>query len=156
MRKSWLTVTAIGAGALVAGATLVGAQETPVPRERVVSEELRGILDKVGNDHFVGDAQADFGPFWYRDETKATQDYDGDGITETITEELDGLAGTEVTLEVEPPGRGGDLDVLTINGQVYRVPDSGPPPWAGPPPWVLGPAAGVPAGPPPFVGDDSK
>lgn len=115
-----------------------------------VLEPLVGVLEQRGNGWFVGDVELGLGARWYRDGATSPEDYDGDGTIETVGEELAGLAGREVTLQVE---RDDDAAVFSINGLAYR-PEGGAPPWAGGPKragvtWPAGSAGDDPgAGPP--------
>jgi hypothetical protein len=67
------------------------------------------------------------GPDDYVTGTQATADYDGDGTTETIAVELEGLAGSQVSLEVRTTET--STDVYTIQGLSYRPTDGSPAPW---------------------------
>lgn len=130
------TLTAV---IVLGGAVVAMAQEDAETVEEPVSviEMITGILEKLDRDYLVNGIEIGFGPFFYRDEAPSPADFDGDGSTGTVTAELDGLVGTEVTIETE------DGDAMTVNGAVYR--DAGAKPaWAGPPSWA--------PGPPPFAG----
>jgi len=94
--------------------------------------ERRGTLAKDGAHYLIDGQVVDAGPDWYITHAMASADYDGDGGSETIAAELDGLVGMTVSLGVEnEPGDKSNL--FTINGQFYRTTDGGRPPWAGGP-----------------------
>ncbi|WP_144263571.1 hypothetical protein [Haloglomus irregulare] len=91
---------------------------------------VNGTLESSGGEDYRLDGLViDIGPEWYTSNTTADTDFDGDGTTETIRSEFDGLVGEEVTLTVETDGEEGD--VRAVNDHQYR--EQGPPPWAGGP-----------------------
>jgi len=98
----------------------------PAPR----LTEVTGTFSRSGETWAVDGTQVDFGPIWYLPQPSDV-DYDGDGSSESFTEELGGLVGATVTLSVEARGDAGDRDVYTVNGMTYREPDGCPPAWAG-------------------------
>lgn len=79
---------------------------------------LNGVLDRCGRQYCVGAAVADFGPSWYVADTHARYDFDADGVRDLLTDELDGLVGTQVRLETD--GGSLDQDVYSINGLPFR------------------------------------
>lgn len=107
-------------------------------------EPLSGTLSQVERDYAVDGTPVSFGPFWFLGDAPAPADLDGDGVVESIAEELAGLIGNAVDLQVEVDADG-EADVFGINGSTYREQDV-PPAWAGKPSWV--------PGPPPFAGTD--
>lgn len=59
-----------------------------------------------------------FGPEWFLNETHSTVDYDGDGTTGSLFEELNGLVGHPALAEVH---RNGDApEVYVLNGSPWR------------------------------------
>ena len=117
-------------------------------------ETIEGTLTKDGDDYAIDETKVNFGPTRYIEATTASADYDGDGATETIANEVDGLVDTAVTLEGRKSscgggswvpkrvrrlfglggGGGGDcgFEVYTIGDAPYRDPNEERPPWAGP------------------------
>lgn len=104
------------------------------------STTLDGVLSRCGDAWCVGEVVADFGPWWYLNDTVSAHDFDGDTVLESLSAELEGLVGTTVTAEVEIGHR--DADVYSLNGLAWRPIDQ-PPPWAG------GPLAPLPPVEPP-------
>lgn len=90
--------------------------------------EITGILEYVGTNFYIGDAELHFGPTWYIQSTESAIDFDDDGVNESVFDELQGLVGTNVTVEAHEQSDGW-YSVFTINGEVYREP--GVPIWAG-------------------------
>lgn len=85
---------------------------------------LTGVLDACAASWCLDGVVLDVGDAQQLAAT-ALADLDGDGAVETNAEELTGLAGTSVTLEVDPGDGTAAPVVLTINGSTYRAP-SGP------------------------------
>lgn len=115
---------------------------------------LSGELTRSDAELFVAGDKIDAGADWYLTEPTAEFDYDGDGQLETMAAELVGLVGSNVMMEVDEVGRGGDRDLYSINGLPWRLADGCPPPWAGGPSWGDPAENGEPdrGGPPPWVG----
>jgi hypothetical protein len=90
-------------------------------------KNITGILSFDGTNFYIEDVELHFGPSWYINNTNSTFDYDGDGYLELIYDELQGLLGTEVTIEGHLQSSGW-MSVFTINGEIYREP--GQPFWA--------------------------
>ena len=90
--------------------------------------EITGTFEYDGDNFFIGDAELHFGPTLYITSAESATDYDTDGATETIFDELQGLVGTTVTVEAHEQSDGW-YSVFTINGETYREP--GVPIWAG-------------------------
>lgn len=109
------------------GATTAVDPTTPEPTG---DGELTGALKRCGERLCVDSIELDVGPYWYQQQTVAPADLDGDGQRSTITEELTGLLGATVHLDVTVDGD--EADVLAIDGNVYRDSRS-PPPWVGGP-----------------------
>jgi two-component system sensor histidine kinase MprB len=111
----------LGAACLVSGGALVALLALPTPPGTDLSTDLvtlAGVLERCGTQFCVGRAVVDFGPRWYVTTTRAPHDYDGDGTTELLAGELDGLVGTQVLLETD--GGALDQDVFTVNGRPFR------------------------------------
>lgn len=146
--------TAVPAIAMVSLVTAAAAAEPECDDPPMLSP-LSGELVRTGGTFFVAGEEVDPGPEWYLVGTTASVDYDGDGQLESMWAELDGLTGTEVSIQVDDAGRGGDRDLYTINALEWRVADGCPPPWAGgpgrngPPSWAGDQDRG---GPPPWAG----
>ena len=90
--------------------------------------EITGFLEYSDNIYSVDDVEVHFGPYWYITNTQASFDFDGDGSLEPIFDELQGLVGSEVTLEGHLQSDNW-LSVFYINGELYREP--GKPIWSG-------------------------
>lgn len=123
MTRKWILllvgVVAVSIGMLGWAATAAQAGSTTT---------LTGTMTKTGTKYFLNGTELDFGAQWWIESTTASADYDGDGSTELIVAELDGLVGTSVTVIGKLAG--GEMDVYTLGGMHYR--DPGKPPWAGP------------------------
>jgi hypothetical protein len=89
--------------------------------------ELTGILEYDEQNFFIGEVELHFGPNWYITSAISAEDYDSDGESELVIDELLGLVSTEVTVEGHNQSEGW-MSVFTINGLVYREP--GQPIWA--------------------------
>ncbi len=90
---------------------------------------LSGLLRRCDAGHCIKEIPLDFGVPWYLATTQAPTDYDGDGVDETLRDEISGLVGKSVTLTVEY-GRFGDVSVFAIDGVFFR-PEFGRAPWVG-------------------------
>jgi hypothetical protein len=88
---------------------------------------LSGILSFDGVNFFIDGVELHFGPRWYLISAESVIDYDKDGSLELIFNELQGLIGTEITIEGHQQSDQW-VSVFTINGEVYREP--GQPIWA--------------------------
>jgi len=88
---------------------------------------ITGVLTFDGSNFYINDVELHFGPSWYIKSAESNFDYDGDGTIELIYDELQGLVGTEITVEGHLQSSGW-MSVFTINGEVYREP--GQPIWA--------------------------
>ncbi|HEX6568151.1 MAG TPA: hypothetical protein VF015_03270 [Acidimicrobiales bacterium] len=84
--------------------------------------------DDLGDELEVNGVDLDFGPDDWVATATATADFDGDGGTEALRDELAGLVGREVTLLVRFDDDGDDADVYVIDGTTYRD-VSAPAPW---------------------------
>jgi len=89
--------------------------------------ELTGELSYDGSYFFVNNVEVHFGPTWFIT-TNSLDDFDEDGISETIFEELEDLIGTIVSFEGYYQSDNW-FSVFTINGINYR--DVGRPIWSG-------------------------
>ena len=88
---------------------------------------LSGMLTYDGTNFFIDDTELHFGPMWYITSAESAIDYDQDGTLEIIYDELQGLVGTEITIEGHEQSDQW-VSVFTINGEVYREP--GQPIWS--------------------------
>ena len=89
--------------------------------------EITGTLTTDGVYFYVGDVEVHFGPTWYVTSEIATNDYDGDGNLELISDELNGLVDSEVQFEGFYQSENW-FSVFTINDMTYR--DLGKPIWS--------------------------
>ena len=88
---------------------------------------INGVLTYDGTNFYIDDVELHFGPTWFIESAESSVDYDGDGELELVYDELQGLVGTEVTVEGHLQSSGW-MSVFTINGEIYREP--GQPIWA--------------------------
>jgi len=88
---------------------------------------VTGTLTYDGNNFYIDEVELHFGPTWYIGSAESSIDYDGDGDLELVYDELQGLVGSEVTVEGHLQSSGW-MSVFTINGELYREP--GQPIWA--------------------------
>ena len=88
---------------------------------------INGVLTFDGTNFYIDDVELHFGPDWFIESAESSVDYDGDGELELVYDELQGLVGTEVTVEGHLQSSGW-MSVFTINGEIYREP--GQPIWA--------------------------
>jgi len=93
--------------------------------------EVTGVLTQEGVYFYLDGVRLYVGPYWYISMRDSAYDYDGDGNTETIMEELQGLTGTTVTItgSLHDGIVGQRLAVFYINDMLYR--EEGKPIWAG-------------------------
>jgi uncharacterized membrane protein YkoI len=84
--------------------------------------------DEVADDLEINGVDLDFGPDEWLATADAVEDFDGDGTTSTLRDELAGLVGQEVTLLVRFDDDGDDADVYAIGDLTYRD-VSAPAPW---------------------------
>lgn len=87
------------------------------------------MLTYDSENFYLGDVELHFGPVWFIESAESNVDYDNDGTKELVFEELQGLVGTEITVEGHMQSSGW-MSVFTINGEIYREP--GQPIWASP------------------------
>lgn len=127
----WIGVATVTVAPVLA---VTASTNRQVPRLQTVE----GVLDRCHESLCVDDRPVDFGP---RPQVgaSAAHDFDGDGHVESMTDEMAGLVGSQVLLEVEPDGR--DRRVRVVNGLTW-LPLVRPPPWVEAPP--MGPAAASP------------
>lgn len=96
-------------------------------------EELVGTLRSGDDpdDWSVEGVDLEFGPDGWLASAPAIGDFDGDGRTVSVLEELRSLEGEEVTIGLlyEEDDDHDDADVYTVNGVTYRDTDGGPAPW---------------------------
>ena len=88
--------------------------------------ELTGLMTYDGTNFYIDPTELHFGPNWYINSATSAVDYDNDGTLELVIEELQGLAGTTVTVEGHYQAQDW-MSVFTINGEIYREP--GQPIW---------------------------
>jgi hypothetical protein len=88
---------------------------------------ITGIVTYDGSNYFIGDVELHFGPTWFIESAESSVDYDGDGELELVYKEIQGLVGTEITVEGHLQSSGW-MSVFTINEEIYREP--GQPIWA--------------------------
>lgn len=109
------------------GVTAGGTQEV------LALDELAGTFDvrpDDGDDEYrIGGVELDLGPETWIRTAQATQDYDGDGSTEALQAELQGLDGKEVRLLVRFDDDRDDADVYLIDDLPYRDPTAALAPW---------------------------
>jgi hypothetical protein len=84
--------------------------------------------DDLFDDLEINGVDLDFGPDDHVATADAAADFDGDGTTATLREELAGLVGQDVTLLVRFDDDGDDADVYVIGDTTYRD-VSAPAPW---------------------------
>jgi uncharacterized membrane protein YkoI len=84
--------------------------------------------DEVADDLEINGVDLDFGPDEWIATADAAEDFDGDGTTSTLRDELAGLVGQDVTLLVRFDDDGDDADVYAIGDLTYRD-VSAPAPW---------------------------
>jgi hypothetical protein len=99
---------------------------TPTPQPPELTT-LTGVLRPCDAGWCIESTILDLGPDDYVEDTEAPADYDNDGTLTTIADELTGLAGDEVSLEVEI--NGAYAAVYTIQELPYRPTDGSPAPW---------------------------
>ena len=95
---------------------------------------ITGILTYDGSNFYIDDIELHFGPYWFITAAESSIDYDNDGENELVYDELQGLVGTEVTIEGHMQSSDW-MSVFTINGEVYREP--GQPIWSSQHQWRL-------------------
>lgn len=88
---------------------------------------ITGVLSYDGTEYYVDDVEVHFGPTWYITSAESAVDYDGDGTLEVISDELEGLLGTTVTIEGHEQSDQW-ISVFSINGETFREP--GQPIWS--------------------------
>lgn len=127
-------VTVITSVAIVSTPAMANAQsptqtrpDSPLPRGVI---EVSGTLQSFGPYFTLNGVEVDAGARWWRVNTQAPQDIDGNGTRQSWDAELRGLVGKNVRLLAEADDY--DYDLIEINGVAMRSP-WGPPPWAGGP-----------------------
>jgi hypothetical protein len=91
------------------------------PSDPPTLHTFNGTLDHCGERVCVDESVMDFGPAWYVATAQARYDYDGDGVTGSLADEVARLIGQKVTFETD--GGSLDQDVFTVNGMPLRAPD---------------------------------
>lgn len=104
-------------------------------RQIAALDELSGTVTREGDDDredvddlHVGRVDLEFGPESWVASADPMEDYDGDGTTEALRDELDGLVGDDSRFRVRFDEDGDDAEVYSINDLTYRE-VSGPAPW---------------------------
>ncbi|MDD9371763.1 MAG: hypothetical protein PV358_16715, partial [Acidimicrobiales bacterium] len=82
----------------------------------------------VVDDLEINGVDLDFGPDDWVATAEASADFDGDGTTATLRDELAGLVGQELTVLVRFDDDGDDADVYVVGEHTYRD-VSAPAPW---------------------------
>lgn len=101
------------------------ADDTPDDDDRTDDD---GTDDDGVDDLEINGVDLDFGPDDWVATAEPTADFDGDGTTAALRDELAGLAGRDVTLLVRFDDDGDDADVYVIGEHTYRD-VSAPAPW---------------------------
>lgn len=121
-----------------------GASSLPEPSGEGVSMPVDGLEQLVGElrsgddlaDWYGAGVEVDFGPRAWLLTDPVLEDFDGDGVTDPVLDELRALDGTDVALGVRydsDEGEGRDeAGVFTVNGLSFRDVDGGPAPWEEP------------------------
>lgn len=94
---------------------------------------ITGVLTYYGTNYYIGDVELHFGPTWFIESAESNVDYDHDGTKEHVYQELQGLVGTEITVEGHLQSSGW-ISVFIINGELYREP--GQPIWSSQHQWI--------------------
>lgn len=117
------------------------ASSLPDPNGEGASMPVDGLEQLVGelrsgdglDDWYGAGVGVDFGPRAWLLTDPVLEDFNGDGVTEPVLDELRALDGADVTLGVRYASEGGEgpdeADVFTINGLTFRDADGGPAPW---------------------------
>jgi len=84
--------------------------------------------DDVVDDLEINGVDLDFGPDDWVATAEASADFDGDGTTAALRDELAGLVGQELTVLVRFDDDGDDADVYVVGEHTYRD-VSAPAPW---------------------------
>ena len=121
--------SAAGRGGDPSGSTSTTAADLAVPGLTELSGPVTQAPDDDGFDDLVVEGiELDFGPDDWSATVGPTQDFDRDGRTEALRDELAGLRGTESTFAVQVDDDGDEAHVFLVNGLTYRDP-AGPAPW---------------------------
>ena len=88
---------------------------------------ITGVLTYDGTNFYIDDVELHFGPTWFIESAESNVDYDGDGVLELVYDELQGIIGSEVTVEGHMQSSSW-MSVFIINGEIYR--EFGQPIWA--------------------------
>lgn len=116
----------------ITGVSVRAAPTSSATRSQQIEalDRLQGTLqaeDDLGQ-FTLGSVDLDFGPEAWVLTAGPLQDYDQDQTTESLLDELTGLAGRQVTTLVRPGDGGDEAEVYVLNDLPYRDP-AGPPPW---------------------------
>lgn len=96
-------------------------------------ERLQGVLEPSGeiDEWQLGGLTIDVGPERWMRETFAESDIDGDGLTGSILEELQGVSGRDVEIWVRFDNTRNDAELFAIEQTFIRDPTAQLPPWEG-------------------------
>jgi hypothetical protein len=95
-------------------------------------DQVDGVLKRDSDDlaeFAVGAVELDFGPEAWVLTADAPEDFDGDGRTETLIAELDGLVGQPIRSAGRIDADGDEAEVYLLNDLTYRDPASDLVPW---------------------------
>lgn len=118
-----------------------GAPSLPEPGGEGESVPVEGLEQLVGelrsgdgpDDWYGAGVEVDFGPRAWLLTDPVLEDFNADGVTDPVLDELRSLDGADVTLGVRYDAGGeserDEADVFTINGRPLRDPGGGPAPW---------------------------
>lgn len=113
---------------------VTGTAGAPSQEQVQALTRLSGVLEHGGDtaEFVLDNVELDFGPDAWVITAPATADFDGDGTTEPLLAELEGLVGQEVVANVRLDEDGDDADVFVLNDLTYRDSSGGTPPWQPP------------------------
>lgn len=119
----------ISVAATVMSALCVYAVLAVLPaRPAVELSAVSGKLAVCDVGYCVGEGPVFFGPDWYLEQTQSDYDYNGDGVTGTLFEELSGILGERAIVEVDPSTE--QPSAYVVNGAPWLEFEESPP-WSG-------------------------
>lgn len=94
-------------------------------------ERLQGVLlpSDEADEWMLGGLEIDIGPVPWMRRTLVESDIDGNGVTESIYEELKGVSGTDVEIWVRFDNTRDDAELFAIDEVFIRDPTLQEPPW---------------------------
>ena len=94
-------------------------------------ERLQGVLlpSDEADEWMLGGLEIDIGPVPWMRRTIVESDIDGNGVTESIYEELKGVSGTDVEIWVRFDNTRDDAELFAIDEVFIRDPTLQEPPW---------------------------